>query len=234
VECINAVGQVDHSGGITLVSPLCASARENQPPIPDPYAGVPEPSIEGPCENWNALTAGSPHATRNIIATHFHFSGFLSKRFCGKDVAIQQRINFTPGIYILDGVDMTVNANAIVNGSDVMFYLANGATLRINGSSELHLSAMTMGDLAPILFYVSRASAGLSHQLNGDSNSSFEGVIYIPNGELKYNGGAGLAGACTQVIANTISFSGSSDFQSDCTDYPFKEIVAGALVQLVD
>ena len=155
-------------------------------------------------------------------------------RFCSNDVSMQSKINFTPGIYIIDGVKMSVNANAVVTGSEVMFYLKNGAELRINGTGQLQLSAMTSGPFAPLLFYIDRNNGIATHQLNGDSNSYFEGVMYAPDAELQYSGGSGLADACTQVIDNEVEFTGNSDFRSDCTNFPFKDIVTSALIQLVD
>ena len=239
-DCINAVGQVDESGGVALSDPDCPAPRTNQPPTADPYrdvADIDETQIS--CSNWNVVTAGPPKATKNINPTETYTdaaSGWTSPamRFCSNNVQIQGKINFAPGIYILDGVDMTVNANADADGSELMFYLTSGASLKINGSGELTLSAMTSGPFAPILFYSDRNNSATAHQLNGNSSSYFEGAMYFPNGDLDYNGGAGLADACTQVIANTVTFTGNSDFQSDCTDYPFKDIVTSALVQLVD
>jgi hypothetical protein len=233
-DCINTVGLVNESGGITLTDPECPSPRENQAVTADPYSDVPEPAIEGPCENWNTLTHGSPHHRKYINASYNHSSGVLSMRFCSNTVDMKQRIEFGPGLYILDGVNMTVNANADVRGSEVMFYLVNGASLQINGSGEVNLAAMTSGDWSPILFFVSRNNTATSHQLNGNSFSSFEGVIYVPNGELDYSGGSALAEACTQVIAKAVTFTGASDFKSDCSDFPFKEIVVSSLVQLID
>ena len=232
-DCVYARGLIDESGGISVTD--CPEMLENQGVVADPYAEVGEPAIEGPCENWNSLTSGPPHATKNIDADYNHSSGVPSMRFCSQDVRMQQRINFGPGLYILDGVDMEVNANADVNGSELMFYLVNGARLKINGSGELNLSAMTNhDDWAPILFFVSRTNSATSHQMNGDSNSSFEGLTYVPNAAIDYNGGSGLSGACTQVIGNTVTFTGNNDFQSDCTDFPFKDIVIATLVQLID
>ncbi len=231
-DCINAAGLVDDSGGISLSDPECLTPRENQPITSDPYASVAEPAIEGPCVNWNSLTSGP--GTKNINANFGHSSGLLSMHFCTQAVSMKQKINFGPGLYIVDGVDMTVNANAEVSGSDVIFYLVNGAQLQINGSGELNLAARTVDPWGAILFFSSRTNTVTSHQLNGNSSSSFEGVMYFPNAALDYNGGAGIAGACTQVIANTITFTGNSDFQSDCTSFPFKDIVTSALVQLID
>jgi hypothetical protein len=233
-DCINTVGQVTESGGVTMSDPDCTAPRENQPVTADPYADVAEPAVEGPCENWNTLTAGPPKAPKNINPSYNHSSGLLSMRFCGNTVDMKGKVNFGSGLYILDGVDMTVNANADVAGSEVMFYLVNGAALRINGSADVNLSAMTSGQWSPLLFFVSRTNTAASHQVNGNSNSSFEGVIYAPNAALDYAGGGGISGACTQVIGNTVTFTGNSDFQSDCTSFPFKDIVTSALVQLID
>ncbi len=239
-DCINAVGEVDESGGVAMTDPNCTAPRINQPPTADPYKDVADIDINQiSCSNWNVVTAGPPHAMKNINPTEIYTdaaTGWTSPamRFCSNDVSIQGPVNFGSGIYILDGVDMRVNANADASGTELMFYLTNGASLKINGSGQLQLTAMTSGPFAPILFYNDRANTATSHQLNGDSSSYFEGVMYFPTAALDYNGGAGLAGACTQVIGNTVTFTGNSDFQSDCTDYPFNDIVTGALVQLID
>ena len=68
--------------------------------------------------------------------------------------------------------------------------------------------------VAPVLFFVGRTNGISSHQLNNDSNSSFEGVMYAPDAELDYNGAAGLANACTQVIGKTVTFTGNIAIRS--------------------
>ncbi len=240
-DCINAVGYVDDSGGVSLSVTECVAARENQPPTSDPYKTVPDvDETQISCSNWNTVTSGPPKKPKNVNASEAYTDAgppawtTNAMRFCAQTVSMKGKVNFGPGIYIIDGVDMRINANAEVTGTDVMFYLTNGGSVTINGSGQLQLTAMTSGPFAPILFYSDRNNSATSHQLNGNSSSYFEGVMYFPNGDLNYNGGAGISGACTQVIANTVTFTGNSDFRSDCTNYPFKDVVTSALVQLID
>ena len=56
---------------------------------------------------------------------------------------------------------LTINANAAVSGTGVTFYLTNGATLKMNGNSDVQISAPTSGTYKGMLFIADRSkSAG--------------------------------------------------------------------------
>ena len=71
---------------------------------------------------------------------------------------------------------------------------------------------------------------GTSFTFNGGSAQNFTGAIYIPKGSVKYAGGTNSANSCTQLIADTITFTGSSNFAVNCAGTGTRPIGSGAVV----
>jgi hypothetical protein len=63
---------------------------------------------------------------------------------------------------------------------------------------------------------------GTSFSFNGGATQYLGGVIYIPTGDVLFAGGAGSTSSCTKLIADTIQFTGSSNFAIDCKGYGTK------------
>ena len=61
----------------------------------------------------------------------------------------------------------------------------------------------------------------------------FGGALYLPKGAVSFAGGSGTNQACTQLVADTIVFSGDSSFAVNCTGYGTKPLGA-ALAKLVE
>jgi hypothetical protein len=54
--------------------------------------------------------------------------------------------------------------------------------------------------------------------LAGGGTQNINGAIYFPNNAISYSGGSSTAGyQCTQLIADTISYTGGSTFNSQCS-----------------
>jgi hypothetical protein len=69
--------------------------------------------------------------------------------------------------------------------------------------------------------------------LQGGGNQNINGAIYFPNNAISYAGGSSTtAYQCTQLIADTITFTGGSTFGSDCSSSGTQTISAtnGTLV----
>jgi hypothetical protein len=69
--------------------------------------------------------------------------------------------------------------------------------------------------------------------LQGGGNQNINGAIYFPNNAISYSGGSSTtAYQCTQLIADTITFTGGSTFGSDCSSSGTQTISAtnGTLV----
>ena len=60
---------------------------------------------------------------------------------------------------------------------------------------------------------------GVSFKFNGGASQYFGGAIYLPTADATFVGGAATSTSCTQLIANTISFSGNSSFAINCNSY---------------
>ena len=60
------------------------------------------------------------------------------------------------------------------------------------------------------------------------------GAIYMPGQAVEYLGNfAGLSG-CTQIVARTVSWSGSTAVEADCTAYGMRSLPVLHLVQLTE
>ena len=69
-----------------------------------------------------------------------------------------------------------------------------------------------------MLIYQDRtANVGATNKLNGDSNIFLKGAIYTPTQKLEVTGNAGFGDQSSfmPMIADVVSFSGSSVIQSD-------------------
>src|SRR5437762_356639 len=76
-------------------------------------------------------------------------------------------------------------------------------------------------------------NGGCPAQLVGSGNQNINGAIYFPNNAISYSGGSSTAGyQCTQLIADTITFTGGATFNSNCTSSGTQTISAtnGTLV----
>jgi hypothetical protein len=207
-------------------------------PTPDPYADrsftwpspMPNAASNTNCDQNNY--SGSP-ATLNPT------SGKAYVLCNGFTVHGNKTVNLCPGVYIVDQglVDWnsgTVNAPPTTNISTlcpgnttggVTIVLANDvsggapADIKINGNFTVNLTAPTSGTTKGIAFFQDRvACAGCSNQVNGGSSQSVTGVIYFPKNNITYSGGASTGGpVCTKLVANTITFKGSSTFNSSCS-----------------
>ena len=136
------------------------------------------------------------------------------------------------GIYVIDGGVLDLTANYSVTGNGVMFVLKNGATLKLGGSGDgnkLNLTPMDAADfagtpyagradeLSDILVFEHRDNnAGQDHIFNGNSDSLIEGLIYLPDGNLRVNGTADVAAQCLQISAFTIDIRGGAFLETLC------------------
>lgn len=136
------------------------------------------------------------------------------------------------GIYVINGGTLDLAANYNVTGSGVMFILKNGATLKLGGSgngNRLNLTPMSAADfvgtayeddadkLSDILIFEDRNNnPSQDHIFNGNSNSIIEGLIYLPDGNVRINGTADVTAQCLQISAQTIDIRGNAYLETLC------------------
>ncbi len=202
-SCINAASVASvggASGGCINPPPVTTNT------VVDPLSYVSGPAWSG-CDYNNQVKANN-NQTVNLTPGVY----------CNKITAQNGgTINFASGLYVLNGAALTVHGEA--HGTDVQFYLTENTTqndnITFNAGSVVQLSAPDFeADLpAGVLFYQDRNSAaGINHTMNGQTDMLLEGILYLPNADVNFSGGGAADPTATVIIADTISFTGNSEF----------------------
>ncbi len=230
-ECASAVGGVDgESGSLTLTD--CAAVFEGTRSFPDPYdhLALPPP---GACDvALKADLSVSPGSVRTVDAGTICGTGPG-----GGNVQIKGDITFNPGVYVFDGVDLSINSTAELRGTDVTFVFTGGTQIHINGGADIELVAPDdpLNPYQGILFFADPADAGVDHSLNGSSATSFTGVLYFPTQNVTFAGtNDANPNACTLLVASTIEFTGNSFFASDCASLGISAAETAQVVLIVE
>jgi Flp pilus assembly protein TadG len=204
--CLYAVGGVSATSGAHL---SCAAAKTGLSPIGDPYASLTLPSDTGAC-----LSGGGQNLTPG--------------RYCN-GLTLHNSVSFAPGVYVFSGGTLRTNANAVLTGSGVTFVFLNNATIDINGNATVNLSAPTSGPYAGMLMMGAKTNVDNAVTLNGNAASSMTGAIYFPAQDVSYIGNFSGANGCTQIVAKTISWSGSTSLSINCSAYGMQSIAVGGV-----
>jgi Flp pilus assembly protein TadG len=215
---VSVVGGISGAGGITT-TPTSNNIATGAAPVADPYANTsfpPKPALganPSPIHGTKTLDPGT-------------YSG-------GLQLHAGANVTLNPGTYYLDGGTLDVNASATLTGTGVtLVFTGSGtpcscATATINGGATVNLTAPTSGATSGIVFFGDRNMAnGTAFTLNGGSNQTFGGAIYLPEAAVTINGASasGDPNACTQLIADTVKFSGNALFAINCTGKGLKTI----------
>jgi Flp pilus assembly protein TadG len=173
----------------------------------DPFASLVAPVTTGCDYSSSNATSVSPNGTKS----------FAPGTYCAT-LDIKGTATLAPGVYVLKN-GLNIAAQGAASGTGVTFYLTgSNAGFTINGGGTLSLSAPTSGSYAGVLIYQDRtANVGATNKLNGDSNTFLKGAIYTPTQKLEVTGNAGFGDQSSfmPMIADVVSFSGSSVVQSD-------------------
>ncbi len=139
-------------------------------------------------------------------------------------MSLRRTVNLATGIYTIDGGELAIESNASINGSQLTFFLTNGATFRFAGNADIDISAPTSGTFAGILIFVdpnnNASSSDLPHIINGSSTSTLQGAIYAPTESVEIAGTNESGGGCTQIVARTVRVAGTAGLGSNCTGVP--------------
>lgn len=212
-SCVYSVGGASLGGGTVLSE--CKSAQVGVPPVADPYAEVEPPAVSSTCANTSGstLSAGT---------------------YCG-GMTLSGTKTLNPGVYVVAGGDLKINANANISGSGVMFYLTGGARVSINGNATVNLSADTTGPYSGLLFFGDRSDSGSTkNTFNGTATSTLTGAIYFASQAIQFLGNFSGTDGCTQVVGLTVEWSGNANVSKDCTAHGMRAIPAAELVKLVE
>ncbi|GAC1421406.1 MAG: pilus assembly protein TadG-related protein [Burkholderiaceae bacterium] len=200
------VGDVSGASNITATNGI----RTGMAPIADPYANVTPP--QKPSCNNAKITVNSNGKT--TVLDPGCYSGSIT-------VNAGATLNLNPGIYYLDGATFSVAGNATVTGSGVtLVFTGSGSSwgsASIGSNANVTLTAPSSGSTKGIVMYGDRnMPVGTAFNLEGSGTQNFGGAIDLPKAALKFAGGNGTTTSCTQIIADTITFTGSSNVQVNC------------------
>lgn len=214
-DCYSVVGSVSDNGG--LATDAGCSGVTGGPAISDPYAGLTAPA-SGTCDSGGY--------THNSTSTVSIAGSYANPYFiCGTLWVKKGTVALDPGIYVIDGGDLNVSSQGTLTGTGVTIILKNGGQInKINGGG-VELTAPTSaaaGQYVGILIFQDPATTtdctgNNCNQINGNSTSFLEGVVYFPDQEIYMNGGNVSTAQCLQVVAKRVSFSGNNDMLSDNT-----------------
>ena len=220
------------SGSATVAtSPTANNILRHQPPIEDPYAGR-DFSLPSTCASG---VGGSGTADPSKVLPGLAFCGGLHLGQPGQ--GHNDTYNLAAGTYYVVGGSLNIDASATVNGTGVTFVLTGNAlgqsgyaSLTVNGSSSVSLSAPTSGPLGGLVFFQDRnapaptqagtcSSANAQNKINGGATQLITGALYFPSQSVCFTGNSSTTGVgkCTQLIARTLDFTGTSSLQLSCT-----------------
>jgi len=90
--------------------------------------------------------------------------------------------------------------------------------MQFNGNATIRLTAPTTGTYSGLLFFGDRSMPFATQSINGSAASLFTGAIYFPSQNISLLGNFSGAGGCMQVIADTIYYTGSATFSTNCAN----------------
>jgi hypothetical protein len=195
--CVDAVGGDYVAADLTLT--LCSYVTTHAPYVPDPYRSVPQPFAGASC-------GSGPH------------NGILSPGLYCNGLTLNGNITVQPGLYIISGGTFKINSNSQINGTGVTFFLTSNASLQFNGNATIKLTAPNSGTYSGLLFFGDRSMAYADQTINGSASSLLTGAIYFPSQNIRLLGNFAGAGGCMQVIGDTIYYTGSSTFSTNCAN----------------
>ncbi|MEY9786423.1 TadE/TadG family type IV pilus assembly protein [Sinorhizobium fredii] len=221
-ECLYATGKVYAT--LAHLELACGQAREGVSRTPDPFKKKAFPTAG----NWVNLSGcgqgfvgngggngdcNGTGKTPNKVPDGYSVT--LKPGTYG-ELEIKGKVTLQPGNYLIDGGVLKFASQSAVSGEGVTFFLLNGAEIDLHGGSNFHVTAATSGEWAGFVIVSARNNTEPA-VINGNSNSSLSGIIYMPaSKEIQYSGNGSSGGECVRIIAQEITLIGNSGFAIDC------------------
>jgi len=220
---VGAVGSISGASNITASDGIRTGMR----PTADPYESVSPPPPPS-CSNAKIIVNANEKTTSLDPGC---YSGSIT-------INAGATLDLSPGIYYLDGANLNVAGNATITGTGVtLVFTGSGSrwgTATIGSNAVVDLTAPSSGSTRGIVIYGDRKMpAGTAFNLTGGGTQNFGGAIYLPKANLSFSGGNGTSTTCTKIIADTMTFTGSSNLQVDCSALGTASI-GSASAQLVE
>lgn len=231
----NASNSINIGGSSSLVAEslwsaggalIAGNTTLEKPPITEAWA------LDDPYKN---LTVGAMGGCVVTNPPNYNSTATLSPgRYCGTvSFGAQADITLQPGTYYIDQGNFEANAGAKIRcnctGTDGVTIVltssgspSNTGTVTINGGADIQLNAPTDPN-APykgVLFYQDQGASASTAKFNGGASMILNGALYFKQAIIQYNGDhSATAKSCTQIIGDTIEFTGNSKIiNNGCAD----------------
>jgi hypothetical protein len=174
---------------------------------------------------------------------------------------IQGKVQLGPATYVINAGDLTMtssNSGVGLSCTGCTIILTNFSNPASTGSVKLTGGTLQLSPPTPasadgttaavgnqtwkgiVLYQDPRATdngnlSSPQNQINGNSATSLQGVVYFGNQSLTYNGGGKDVAACLQVVAKRVTFGGNSLIKaaSQCGNWGLSTVGGGRRVRLV-
>jgi putative Flp pilus-assembly TadE/G-like protein len=191
-------------GGVATIAPVEATAQ----PAADPLAYMTPPTLGG------CIMQG-PISTMMTLGPGTYCGAF------GITIISGGIVNFTPGLYILDGgPGLQIQGTGIATGTDVSFYIdPTGGAVTFSSIGAVTLSAPTSAGTLPanILFYQDPGNPSPADVSNGGiGNVTLSGTLYFPNAPLTIAGSFN-PNQNSLVVAQSVTVAGTQQLNADST-----------------
>ncbi|MFP5328924.1 MAG: pilus assembly protein TadG-related protein [Alphaproteobacteria bacterium] len=215
--------------------------RSYQLEMADPYSGLSTSVPSGvPCTNFNSHIVGNGNGNNNGTVTLN--PGCFTNFNPGNNT-----YQLNPGVYYLNNTNLSLSGQTRLVGTGVTIVLTgtNPGSLTMSGNSSLALSAPTATNCGTysgtnscnfqnmLIVQSPNATSGNNNTINGDNNSSYDGAIYFPKGDVQLNGSSAAATRCAMVVALTVEFTGNTNLQNTTTGCTAATQVSGRRVRLI-
>ncbi len=140
--------------------------------------------------------------------------------YCGGiEIKNNSDITFSDGIYVIKDGKFFIDSNTTAQGTEVAFFLTGtDAVINFNSNTVIDFSAPSSGPMKGVIFFQDRDYGG-THLWDSNNASEFDGVIYLPNGDIEFNSNsstfASPGSGCTILIAYRIVFDSNSGLELD-------------------
>jgi Ca2+-binding RTX toxin-like protein len=200
-------GTLQVVGGINRTGSAVAAKTGSVPPMGDPLASLPLPSLAG-LTNFGAVTvsANSSRTLQPGIYTSIQVTG-------------SSHATLAAGNYVILGGGLTVSGSATLNGSTAGVFIFNAGSnyngttdggtygaITLGGSGSIYLAPAGTGPYAGILIFQSRANTKVIN-ISGAATLTTSGIIYAPAAQLALGGSATLHDT---LVVNSLYLSGAT------------------------
>jgi Flp pilus assembly protein TadG len=177
--------------------------------LDDPMAAWTPPTPTGGC-TYNSFSGGAGSTITLYPGT-----------YCGGlQLSGYDAVHFTEGTYHITGGALTINSKGDITGAEVGFLIGDDvSSVTINGAADVTLTPPDSGEMKHKLIAMAPVEGAteftkkdlISAKINGGSLLDLTGTIYLPSASLDISGNSSSDSMASQVIANSVKLSGTSN-----------------------